>query len=213
MKEIYSSWKDNLRKLREHKSGDIHEILSAMEDSSIELETHSSILSSTARSAGMMDSDFRAYKMIEVMVLYVHIMKHLRDNDDEERELARKLLSEHEIPFPCKKTLGQLQNNNNNEKVAVEDGLLGEGQETKRYLFESYEIWRRELHWPWNWDQTWKGIKQGFSVFIMIVGLLIILGDVIPNVGANGHCETISASVYSKFASYGSLTHIKVPHF
>jgi hypothetical protein len=196
--------------------------------------------------------------MIEVMILYVHILKTLRETEEDERQTARRLLVEHNIPLPPKRVMGNLQNNNNNiNKVTLREGILGEGEATDRredgtpthrlqyllarkspsetaqsskehalpkdkgasqgrlikYWSEFYQSCRRELHWPWSWDQTWTGIKQGFSIFIMLIGILIIVGNVIPNVGVGAKTECrLLTDFFAVFSRYGSLTHENVPH-
>jgi len=76
-----------------------------------------------------------------------------------------------------------------------------------RHLAEGYEILRRELYWPWNGDQTWKGIKQFFSIALMLLGIFVIIRFVFPNVSANDCQPTMSADLSSVISKHGLLAH------
>jgi len=78
-----------------------------------------------------------------------------------------------------------------------------------RFLSDSYETLRCEFFWPWNWDETWRGMKQGFSIVLMAVGLIIIFRSLFPIVSAND--PPAVADLGSVFSKHGNLHHGKVP--
>lgn len=84
-----------------------------------------------------------------------------------------------------------------------------------RYLSEGYEVLRRELFWPWNLEQTMKGLKQGFSVMLMILGLFVFLRGFLPSVSAiDDGCITNPSyfkGVGAYFSSCGHLSHDNAP--
>jgi len=95
----------------------------------------------------------------------------------------------------------------------VKESLLQENNDETnaviRHLSDAYETLRCELFWPWNWEETWKGTKQGFSVILMIVGLLIICRSLFPIVSADDPPPV--ADLASIFSKHGTLDHIKIP--
>jgi hypothetical protein len=86
-----------------------------------------------------------------------------------------------------------------------------------RFLSEAYETIRCELFWPWSWDTTWKGMKQGFSFILMILGLFIIAQSLFPPIVADASKCHSSISIVtgsdlgSVFSKHGKLDHSILP--
>lgn len=78
-----------------------------------------------------------------------------------------------------------------------------------RLVADIYETLRCEFFWPWNWEETWKGMKQGFSVILMVIGFFIIVRSLFPIVSAD--TKSPVADLSSVFSKHGNLDHSKIP--
>lgn len=78
-----------------------------------------------------------------------------------------------------------------------------------RFWSEAYETMRCEFFWPWNGEDTWRGMKEGFSFTLMVLGLFVIFRNLFPSV-ADG-CPTPSIDLGSIFSKHGELHHPALP--
>jgi ribosomal protein L9 len=213
--EILKSFKQSVDSLQQNlDTYDNHDIINelhSMEQNSLELERKSKALSETAKKVGSIDLEKRVYKLIEVMVLYVHILRNYEIPDKEQKP---PLDDAHMETLPARNSNGNIpSNNNNNNEKGRTGGYLGEGQRMERWFGAGSEFIRRELSWPWNWEQTWKGVKQCFSILLMLTGLLIIFKSVFPIVSADSsNCKGQPMNpVASMLAKHSSLIHEERP--
>lgn len=79
-----------------------------------------------------------------------------------------------------------------------------------RFWSDAYETIRCEFFWPWNGEETWKGIKEGFSFILMVFGLFIIFRSLFPTVNADC-CPVAVSDLGSMFSKHGKLHHPAVP--
>ncbi|CAG7729266.1 unnamed protein product [Allacma fusca] len=212
--EILKSFKQSVDSLQQnldtYDNQDIVNDLDSIKQNSLELEGKSKALTDTAMKVGSIDLEKRVYKLIEVMVLYVHILKHYEIPDKEQKP---PLDDDHMEALPARTSNGSItSNNNNNNEKGRTGGYLGEGQRMERWFEAGSEFIRRELSWPWNWEQTWKGVKQCFSILLMLTGLLIIFKSVFPIVSADGsNCNGQPMNPFASIAKHSSLIHEERP--
>ncbi|ODM96431.1 Protein MRVI1 [Orchesella cincta] len=266
LKEFSQSLKSSISRLKEiSKSNgtvpdDLLEVIKTLNSTSEEFEMYSDTMRRISRRMGMMDVQNRLHKMLDVMILYVHIIRTNYDNLQTDYIKAKKLLEENNVAFSGNRALGPLQNNNNNDEKCLwdeeelenshsdrcDDGdsepekilqhLLGPKKSSAglnrkerpilkekrssdsllvRWMAEGYEVLRRELFWPWNLEQTIKGLKQGFSVILMILGLFVFLRGFLPSVSAiDDGCMTNPSffkSIGEYFSYCGDLSHDDTP--
>ncbi|XP_035710453.1 uncharacterized protein LOC110855470 isoform X2 [Folsomia candida] len=212
-----------------------------------DLDIYTHELSKTSRRVGMMDVQVRLYKMIEVMVLYVHILRNICSEKDKDIQSASITYSISNSVTTRNNGNGNGNGNNNNGKICngnhegdfnpdfpdrptqllqhllgpikpnlnLDNKLVLKDDTSSpnlliRFWSDAYETIRCEFFWPWNGEETWKGIKEGFSFILMVFGLFIIFRSLFPTVNADC-CPVAVSDLGSMFSKHGKLHHPAVP--
>ncbi|XP_021953828.1 uncharacterized protein LOC110850655 isoform X2 [Folsomia candida] len=247
LSEIVQKFDDITRKTNVPE--DLSKLILSFKNIPGDLDIYTHELSKTSRRVGMMDVQVRLYKMIEVMVLYVHILRNMCAEKDKDIQSARKLLDKNSIIYSVSKPVTARNNengNNNNGKLCngnhesefdpdspdrptqllqhllgpiksnlnMDNKLVLKEEKASpnvllRFWSEAYETMRCEFFWPWNGEDTWRGMKEGFSFTLMVLGLFVIFRNLFPSV-ADG-CPTPSIDLGSIFSKHGELHHPALP--
>lgn len=156
-----------------------------------EFEIYCWATGSTARKLGRLERQKQVYKMINVMILYVRVLRTVRDIRErkvdrlrKDFERAKQLLLENNVEciptsWRVPRNVGDCMEDAGSRRVSESKGVIVTAPEimpnfARRGWWKVKDVVRRECFWPWNKERTRKGLSKLLSIFLVIIGIWVM---------------------------------------